>query len=153
MTAKYFELAARMDKAPVWGYSGSLFRVVTNAFLRNDASFLFMALTWHALDANQPPPEIPADPDAQDPENLMASHFYVTCGDTQWPRSVQTYQRDVAVDRTRYPVLGAASANIGPCAFWPVNPVAANKCANDAVTTFLTTGQRPARDAFCAAQS
>lgn len=30
--------------------------------------------------------------------------------------------------------------------------VTANKCANDMVTTFLTIGQRPERDAFCAAQ-
>jgi pimeloyl-ACP methyl ester carboxylesterase len=33
------------------------------------------------------------------------------------------YQRNVAIDRIKYPMLGAAAANIGPCAFWPGKPV------------------------------
>ena len=205
VTAKYFELATRLDKTPAQGYDGSLFRVVTNAYLRNTGSFGPLAVIWQSLDTNQPSPGVAR---AQDGDNLTASHFYVVCGDTQWPRSIQTYQRNVAVDRARYPLLGAASANIVPCAFWPINPieppvrigdrgpsdvlmmqnlrdpatplvgaqqlrqtlgdrarmvtvdqgghgvylVTANKCANDTVTTFLTTGKRPARDAFCADQ-
>lgn len=32
-----------------------------------------------------------------------------------------------------------------------VYPFGVNTCANDAVTTYLTTGQRPARDLACAA--
>lgn len=33
-----------------------------------------------------------------------------------------------------------------------VYPFGVNRCANDAVTTYLTTGQRPARDLACAAE-
>jgi hypothetical protein len=43
----------------------------------------------------------------------------VVCGDSRWPTSVATYERNVAVDRVRYPMFGAAAANIYPCAFWP----------------------------------
>ena len=111
------------------------------------------------------------------------------------------------VDRLKYPMLGASTAGIGPCAFWPierveppvrigdrgpsnvlmvqnerdpgtplagarelrrafgtratmvtadqgghgVGPFGRNTCAKDAVTAFLTTGQRPSRDIACAA--
>ncbi|MGW7658142.1 alpha/beta hydrolase, partial [Streptomyces tendae] len=33
-----------------------------------------------------------------------------------------------------------------------VYPFGPNTCANDAVTAFLTTGQRPAQDLACAAE-
>ena len=52
-------------------------------------------------------------------ENLMSARFYVICGDSRWPGTVREYQRNVAVDRLRYPMLGGSTANIGPCAFWP----------------------------------
>ncbi len=142
------------------------------------------------------------------PENFMSSRFYVVCGDTRWPDKVRDYQRNVAVDRLKYPMLGASSAGIGPCAFWPderveppvrigdrgpsnvlllqnerdpgsplvgaqklrrafgnratlvtadqgghgIYPWGRNTCANDSVTTFVTTGQRPERDLACAAE-
>ncbi|MFD6342983.1 hypothetical protein, partial [Streptomyces sp. NPDC060210] len=37
------------------------------------------------------------------------SRFHVICGDSRWPTSIQQYQRDVAVDRVRYPMLIASS--------------------------------------------
>jgi hypothetical protein len=40
----------------------------------------------------------------------------------EWPSEVRTYQRAVAEDRERYPLYGAASANVLPCAFWPHEP-------------------------------
>src|SRR5207253_10923565 len=39
-----------------------------------------------------------------------------------WPRSVETYERDVARDSRLYPVAGAMAANILPCAFWHLAP-------------------------------
>ncbi|ONI91812.1 hypothetical protein ALI22I_06935 [Saccharothrix sp. ALI-22-I] len=45
------------------------------------------------------------------------------CNDSDWPESVRTYQRNVAIDRIRYPMFGAAGADITPCAFWPSEPV------------------------------
>ncbi len=33
------------------------------------------------------------------------------------------YQRNVEKDSARYPMFGAAAANIWPCAFWPSEPI------------------------------
>ena len=33
-----------------------------------------------------------------------------------------SYQRSVAEDRKKYPLFGAAAANITPCAFWESEP-------------------------------
>jgi hypothetical protein len=139
-------------------------------------------------------------------DNEAASQLAVICNDHAWPRSVSTYQRHVATDRARYPMFGAATADISPCAYWPapveppvrvgdrgpsdvliaqnlrdpVTPLAgakqmraalgsrarmvtadqgghlayeflADTCLNDTVTTFLTTGGRPAHDRACPA--
>lgn len=48
----------------------------------------------------------------------------MTCNDFDWSGDVRTYQRAVAEDRERYPMYGAASANISPCASWeaPAEP-------------------------------
>ncbi|WP_218040526.1 alpha/beta hydrolase [Actinomadura sp. WMMB 499] len=44
------------------------------------------------------------------------------CNDSDWPEQVETYRRNVAADRSRFPMFGAAGANITPCAFWPSEP-------------------------------
>nr|WP_248506303.1 alpha/beta hydrolase [Streptomyces sp. D2-8] len=46
----------------------------------------------------------------------------VTCNDVEWPEDVNTYRRGVAEDGERYPLHGATTANITPCAFWPYTP-------------------------------
>jgi pimeloyl-ACP methyl ester carboxylesterase len=205
VTAKYFDLASRLDRTPVQGFNGTLFRGATSSFVYNDVTLPLLAAIWQALDTDQP---LPPFPPASDPDNAMSSRLYTICGDSRWPRSVRTYQRDVALDRIRYPLLGGVTANIGPCAFWPTAPVepqvhigdrgpsdvlmvqnlrdpgtplvgaqrlrrafgdrarmvtadqgghgvylfSKNTCANDAITTFLTTGQRPSHDLACAAE-
>ncbi|GGK98298.1 alpha/beta hydrolase [Streptomyces flaveus] len=207
VTAKFFELAKRLDAKPVRGIDGTLFRGLTFDRLYSDASMPSVAEMWQALDKDRPlPPDTP--PSMEDMENSMAARFYVICGDSRWPETVREYQRDVAVDRLKYPMLGGSSAGIGPCAFWPdergeppvrigdrgpsnvlmvqnerdpgtplagarelrrafgkratmvtadqgghgVYPFGVNTCANDAVTAFLTTGQRPSQDLACAAE-
>ncbi|MBL7253566.1 alpha/beta fold hydrolase [Actinoplanes sp. LDG1-01] len=204
--AKFSELAARLDKAPAQGIDGSLFRGITFDALYVDAGMPGLAAKWQALDTGRP---LPPDPVPADADNLISSRHHVVCGDSRWPRSVRSYQRDVAEFRMRYPLIGAAAANITPCAFWP-SPIeprvritdrgpsnvlmvqnlrdpgtplagarelrrafgdrarmvtadqgghgayglfARNTCANDAVTAFLTTGRRPARDLACAAEA
>ncbi|WP_033318670.1 alpha/beta hydrolase [Streptomyces yerevanensis] len=204
VTAKFFELAKRLEAKPVQGFDATLFRGITFDRLYSDADMPLVAKTWQALDTDQPPP-IPPFPNM---ENFMSARFSVICGDTRWPETVREYQRNVAVDRLKYPMLGASTAGIGPCAFWPdervekpvrigdrgpsnvlmvqnerdpgtplagarelrralgkrttmvtadqgghgVYPFGANTCANDAVTAFLTTGQRPSQDLACAAE-
>ncbi|SDM73756.1 alpha/beta hydrolase [Allokutzneria albata] len=203
--AKYSDLAARLDRAPVQGVDGSAFRLLTFGYTYSDGQFPALVETWRALDKDKPLPPTPAP---QDLDNKVSSHHYVICNDSRWPRSVESYQRDVAADRVRYPLFGAAAANIRPCAFWQSEPLeppvrvgdrgpsnvliaqntrdpgtplvgaqqmrralgdrarmvtadqgghgvyvfAPNKCANDAVTAFLTEGKRPARDIVCAAE-
>jgi pimeloyl-ACP methyl ester carboxylesterase len=121
ITAKFFELAARLDQTPVSGVDGSLFRLVTFDRLYFDVRFPELAGIWQALDAAQPPAASVLA--GQDIENALAAQLYVACNDNDWPESVRTYQRNVAVDRVRFPMLGAAAANIWTCAFWPVEPI------------------------------
>ncbi|MFS8203097.1 alpha/beta hydrolase [Streptomyces sp. CWNU-52B] len=205
VTAKYFDLAKRLDEKPVQGIDGTMFRGYTFDRLYADVLMPELAEFWQALDTDGTVPSVPLPPGI---ENLMAARFYVVCGDTRWPGTVREYQRDVAVDRVKHPMLGGTTANIGPCAFWPkerfeppvrigdrgpsnvlmvqnerdpgtplagakklrqafgkratmvtadqgghgVYPFGPNTCANDTVTAFLTTGQRPTHDLACAAQ-
>lgn len=206
VSAKFFELAKQLDKKPAHGIDGTMFRAITFGSLYGDGSMPHLAEVWQALDTNQTPPP---EPPAPNPENFMSSRFYVVCGDTRWPTEVREYQRNVEVDRLRYPMLGASAAGIGPCAFWPgervespvkisdrgpsnvllvqnerdpgsplvgakklrrafgdratlvtadqgghgIYPWGRNTCANDSVTTFLTTGEQPKRDLACAAEA
>ncbi|MFJ8599760.1 alpha/beta hydrolase [Streptomyces shenzhenensis] len=206
VTAEFFDLAKRLEAKPVQGIDGTLFRGLTFEYLYSDATMPLLAATWQALGGDRPlPPTLPLP---ENIENSMASRFSVICGDTRWPGMVQDYQRNVAVDRLKYPMLGGSTASIGPCAFWPdkrveppvrigdrgpsnvlmvqnerdpgtplagaqklrnafgkratmvtadqgghgVYPFGPNTCANDAVTAFLTTGQRPPQDLACAAE-
>ncbi|WP_413757407.1 alpha/beta hydrolase [Streptomyces sp. MMBL 11-3] len=206
VTATFHELARRLDAEPVQGVDGTAFRAYTFEKLYADGLLPELAGFWQALrtSAELPLPELPAGA-----ENLMASRFAVVCGDSRWPGTVREYQRNTAVDRLRYPMLGGSTASINPCAFWPeertgppvritgrgpsnvlmlqnerdpgtplagarelrrafggravlvtadqgghgVYPYGANTCANDAATTFLTTGERPARDLACPAEA
>ncbi|MEV6285389.1 alpha/beta hydrolase [Kribbella sp. NPDC051770] len=206
--AKYFELAKRLEKKPVQTPDGPFdavaFRLLNFGLLYGPTQAPLLASIWKAVDANQPPPPIPGDPAGA--ENLISGRYYMVCNDGYWPKSVSTYQRAVAADRIKYPLFGAAGANITPCAYWPdpaepavkitdrgpsnvllvqnlrdpatplagarqlrkalgdravmvtadqgghgVYPGGKNRCANHAVTTFLTTGERPEHDYHCAA--
>nr|WP_215550038.1 alpha/beta hydrolase [Amycolatopsis sp. CA-230715] len=122
--AKYFELAARLDKAPrPDGMDGALFRLTTFGLLYGDSQFPMLAELYKALNTGGPLPPPPPGAPETDPDNALSSHLYVICGDSTWPKSVGGYQADVATDRVRYPMFGAAAANIRPCAFWPSAPV------------------------------
>ncbi|MCW8102534.1 alpha/beta hydrolase [Streptomyces tauricus] len=116
VTAKFYELAARLDAKPVQDVNGTAFRAFTFEQLYADSSMPQLAKFWQAVDTGGelPLPEPPADL-----ENLMASRFAVVCGDSRWPGTVREYQRKVFVDRLRYPMLGGSTASINPCAYWP----------------------------------
>ncbi|HUQ57708.1 alpha/beta hydrolase [Lentzea sp.] len=119
--AKYFDLAGRLDAKPsAEGVNGQIFRLLTftGLYATGDAAFSKMAAQWKALDTGTPlPPE--EVPDVPRVESLISGRLHVICGDSEWPSSVRTYERNVAVDRVRHPMFGAAAANIQPCAFWP----------------------------------
>jgi pimeloyl-ACP methyl ester carboxylesterase len=116
VTAKFSELAERLDKAPVHGIDGTAFRALTFEYSYADAALPALARTWQALDVNQKPPTLPLPANVQ---NLMAARFAVVCGDLRWPGQVWQYQLSAAVDRVRYPKLGGSTGSVNPCAFWP----------------------------------
>ncbi|MFE1735217.1 alpha/beta hydrolase [Streptomyces bacillaris] len=205
VTAKFYELVERLDAKPVQDVDGTAFRGYTFEQLYADGSMPALAEFWQAADMGG---ELPLPQLTEGTENLLASRFAVVCGDSRWPETVREYQRNAAVDRLKYPMLGGSTASINPCAFWPrerieppvriaghgpsnvlmvqnerdpgtplagarelrrafgrratmvtidqgghgVYPYGGNTCANDAATTFLTTGERPERDLACAAE-
>ncbi|MFD3342625.1 alpha/beta hydrolase [Streptomyces anthocyanicus] len=116
VTDTYFELAERLDEKPYQDVDGTAFRGYTFDSLYADASLPRLAEFWQAVDTGGPLP-LPEPPAGL--ENLMAARFAVVCGDSRWPGTVREYQRNVAVDRHRYPMLGGSTASINPCAFWP----------------------------------
>ncbi|MBN6040381.1 alpha/beta hydrolase [Amycolatopsis sp. 195334CR] len=124
VTAKYFDLAARLDATPrPEGVNGQLFRQVTFARFYFDEEFPWLAAAWQALDTGKPLPEAGAALAPAPSDNYLASQLHVICNDSDWPEAIGTYQRNVAIDRIRHPMFGAAAASITPCAFWPSEPV------------------------------
>ncbi|QFU89386.1 alpha/beta hydrolase [Amycolatopsis sp. YIM 10] len=127
VTAKYFELGARLDATPSpEGVNGQVFRHGTFARFYYDSEFPGLAAIWQALDTGKPLPPAPqpgtAEAAAPVADNYLASQLHVICNDSDWPESVGHYQRNVAIDRFRHPMFGAAAANVTPCAFWPSEP-------------------------------
>jgi pimeloyl-ACP methyl ester carboxylesterase len=113
--AKYFELAARLDKKPESGIDGTAFRATTSGLIRDNAVFPLLASIWVGLDTHT----LPDEPAVDTGDNFQAAYLAVICGESQWPRSVVTYQANVAVDRVLAPMYGALAANVRACAYWP----------------------------------
>nr|WP_037715651.1 alpha/beta hydrolase [Amycolatopsis sp. AA4] len=124
VTANFFKLADKLDQHPVGGIDGSLFRLGTHGLTYQTLSFPKLAQTWQALLHDQASPadslRLPAAGPEQSQRGTMIS---VLCGDNAWPRSISTYQRNVAHDRVKYPMLGGATANVWPCAHWASQPL------------------------------
>ncbi|ODA71299.1 alpha/beta hydrolase [Streptomyces sp. AVP053U2] len=128
--ASYLTIAGTLDRAPVAGIDGSLFRLLTFGHLFKQSQYPKLAQTWQAmregdeaaaLDLSAAQEET-ADGELLPTDNALAVFLSVTCNDVEWPENVNTYRRGVAEDRERYPLYGAATANITPCAFWPYAP-------------------------------
>ncbi|HWM37500.1 MAG TPA: alpha/beta hydrolase [Streptomyces sp.] len=134
----YFALAERLDKAPVGGFDGSLLRLYTFSQLFKKKQYPQLAQQWQTLaggddtaarrplSQNATAAKVPSSFD-----NSLSVFLAVTCNDIEWPENVGTYRRGVANDRKRYPLLGAATANITPCAFWPHAPAEPPVAVND----------------------
>jgi pimeloyl-ACP methyl ester carboxylesterase len=114
--AKYFELAARFDEVPAGDLTGALFRWLTYSLVQSTASYGFLAQIWQA--AEQGPVQRPPLPPGFDFSGLLA----LACNQGTWPTEVNTYRGAVNRDRERFPLFGAAAANVWACAFWPVTP-------------------------------
>ncbi|MDQ0405364.1 alpha/beta hydrolase [Streptomyces sp. NPDC000349] len=128
--ASYLAIAGRLDKAPIAGIDGNLFRLLTFGHLFKQTQYPALAQTWQtllegdeaAVRGLRPLRQEGADAPVSPTDNALTVFLAVTCNDVEWPKDVDTYRRGVAKDRERYPLYGAATANITPCAFWPYAP-------------------------------
>lgn len=123
----YLAVAERLDEAPAPdGLTGAVFRQATFASLYNEVQYPFLAQFWQTYVGPAEAPAAPAPgtpkPAPSPQDNAFTVFLSVTCNDVDWPEDVDTYRRDVAQDRKRFPLFGAASANISPCAFWKHEP-------------------------------
>ncbi|MCC3776017.1 alpha/beta hydrolase [Streptomyces sp. UNOB3_S3] len=204
----FLALAERLDRVPERGpdgkerLTGNRLRARLQSALYGDSAFPGLAeLIVSARDVGDAPP--PAVEPMSVSSADAAVHIGVICNDVRWPRSVASYERDVAADRLRYPLTAGMPANVMPCAFWkndtaekpvritdegpsnilmvqnlrdPATPHRGalrmrealgdrarmvsvdsgghgaylrngNACGDRTVTAFLTTGERPERDA------
>lgn len=120
--ATYFETAERLDEKPVLGVDGALFRQVVFVGLYSELSYGQTAQTWQAVrdgDAAAAKSLLDAGGAASPISNSLSVFLATTCNDVEWAEDVDTYRKAVAEDRERFPMFGAASANMLPCAYWP----------------------------------
>jgi pimeloyl-ACP methyl ester carboxylesterase len=117
----YFTTAERLDKTPAAdGTDGAMFRIGVFGGLYSERSYGKTAQIWQSyLNPGKATTPAPAPNPA---DNSLTVFLAVTCNDVDWPEDVATYRRAVAEDRKRYPLFGAASANILPCAYWKTEP-------------------------------
>jgi pimeloyl-ACP methyl ester carboxylesterase len=113
--AKFFQLADNLRRKPLPGLDNSTFRLLLIAHTRKDSGFPALAELWRTVERGEPYDSGPV----VDYDNIVSSHFHVACADSKWPESVAVYQLAVEIDRRRYPILGASTAGIRPCAYWP----------------------------------
>ncbi|WP_243790523.1 alpha/beta hydrolase [Saccharopolyspora gloriosae] len=125
----YFELADRLHAQPVAGVDGGIFRLATFGGLFGEPAYGRTAQLWQSLrDSDEaavrnqlgatdgPAGQLsPAD-------NSLSVFLAVSCNDVNWPEDIKTYRHGVAEDRERFPLYGAATANVMPCAFWAHEP-------------------------------
>lgn len=146
VTASYLALAEHLDARPVAVpgspavLDGNTLRTLTRGLIGSDSTIPALTQVWHAaadLSAGHASgeetgllqqvlaqvdvtsgssPGVPVD-------NSMAAAWAVSCDDASWPRDVRVYERNVAVDRARYPLTAGSTATIWPCAFWPSDPI------------------------------
>jgi pimeloyl-ACP methyl ester carboxylesterase len=137
--ADYFETAEQLDSNPVQGIDGALFRQLVFGGLYSERTYGRTAQTWQSLRAGDAAtartlidsnlfdgaaPTAAADAEVASLSNALSVFLATTCNDVEWPEDVNAYRKAVAEDRKRFPMFGAASANILPCAYWaePTEP-------------------------------
>jgi pimeloyl-ACP methyl ester carboxylesterase len=120
----YFRLAEQLDEKPVDGIDGRTIRLGTFGSLYTKPQYAPLAQAFQSLLAGDESAvkELAAAATPAQYDNLWTVFLSVTCNDVEWPEDVRSYQRAVAEDRERYPMFGAASANILPCAYWSHEP-------------------------------
>jgi len=134
----YFSLAEKLDKHPIGTLDGAAFRQAMVINLFGERLYTKTAQFWQgALNYTEPAktdtpvtpvapvPTAPVAPAVSTPhpaDNNWSVFLAVTCNDVKFTDNIGVYKRAVAEDRKKYPVYGAASANISPCAYWAYEP-------------------------------
>ncbi|GIJ73530.1 alpha/beta hydrolase [Virgisporangium ochraceum] len=124
--ATYDSLTRRLDATPVTlpdgtVVNGNTLRGYTHFQLYRDSNFPTLAGTWQFLAATGAAqrtaawPDIPAD-------NQGSVIAVIGCNDVAWPRDLDVYRRNVAVDRRLFPATAGQPSNVNACAFWPHRP-------------------------------
>ncbi|HEY9312905.1 alpha/beta hydrolase [Williamsia sp.] len=118
------------------GLDGRSFRLGTFVSLYNPVSYEAAAQTWKAS-LDNPASEGPTVSKTLSAfDNSWSVFLAVTCNDVEWPRDPDVYEQAVDEDREKFPLFGAAGANIMPCAYWqlersePPVPVEADGLTN-----------------------
>ncbi|MFE6450489.1 alpha/beta hydrolase [Nocardiopsis dassonvillei] len=127
----YFETAERLDEeGPVAGVNGHVFRLAVFVGLYNERSYGRTAQLWQSvrladeeavrrhMEESGLSGAGAATGELWPSDNAWSVFLATTCNDVEWPEDLSTYQQGVAEDRERYPMYGAASANVMPCAYW-----------------------------------
>lgn len=118
--ADYLETAERLDRDPVQGVDGALFRQVVFGGLYSERTYGRTAQIWQSVrDGDAAAARSLLDAEVSPLSNALSVFLASTCNDSEWPEDVNAYREAVAEDRERFPLFGAASANILPCAYWP----------------------------------
>ncbi|GAA1028886.1 MULTISPECIES: alpha/beta hydrolase [Amycolatopsis] len=125
VTANFGKLADKLDETPVAGIDGSYFRLAVYGLTYQTRSFPRLAQAWQTLLANQAPPGVALPAPTPAKQSQIGTMISVLCGDNAWPRTISTYQDNVARDRAAYPLIGGSTANVLPCAHWPNQPIEA----------------------------
>lgn len=123
---RYFAIAEGLDDTPVDGVDGRTFRLATFGALYNPISYDMAAQGWASYEGQLSAGTggvLPAGPTTLSAaDNNWSVFIAVTCNDVEWPQEVDNYRRAIDEDREKYPLFGAAAANIMPCAFWNAEP-------------------------------
>lgn len=116
--ASYFETAEALDREPVQGVDGALFRQVVFGGLYSPLSYGRTAQTWQSLRDGDATAARSLLDEVSPVSNALSVFIASTCNDSEWPEDVRAYRQAVAEDREQFPMFGAAAANILPCAYW-----------------------------------
>ena len=122
----YLATAERLDRTPAAdGTDGAMFRAFVFVGLFGEVGYGRTARVWQSYLAEGKAAKAPTAAAPNPGDNALTVFLAVTCNDVDWPEDVASYRRAVAEDRRRYPLYGAAAANILPCAFWKYEPAEA----------------------------
>ncbi|MBC3993570.1 alpha/beta fold hydrolase [Streptomyces sp. AC563] len=125
----FLRLAAELDRDPLpWPganpdrLTGNHLRQVMLDSLGNPARFAFLAQVINAVRTGGALPAPGTQPSDAFLRNNIAVAVATICNDVSWPRSLPTYERNMARDRARHPLTAGMPASVMPCAFWPYAP-------------------------------